>query len=642
METRRTARLLAYYSPAMAPPRARSPRRRARRGSPERPVNARLVRGTWLLVALPLLVAAFTVARPAALPKPPLPPAFDTATALQLARELAQEHPDRAPGSAGALGATGWFTARMKLYGLATQEDRFTARVVGRGDVELRNVVAVVEGDSPQAIVVLAHRDSIGVGPGANDNASGTAALIELARGYSTVGTDSTLRPSPGHTLIFLSTDGGAFGALGAARFAAASPYRGSVVAVVNLNAIAGGGRARLELAGDEPRSPAAALVRTAAARVLEQTGTEPHGPAALWQLVDLGFPFAPGEQGPFIADGIPAVTLTTLPERGIDAFADTGGLLEPKRFGELGRAAQSLVASLDVGVERAEGTSSYLYLGRRIVRGWAVELVLLGALLPFLVGAVDLFAFCRRRRIRLAPALRALRSRAAFWAWAGLLVWLGTAAGLFRDGPARPVAPGTPAAASWPIAGLAVLALPLAAGWLLSRERLLPRRPVAVEERVAGYAVALVGLAVIALLVVATNPFALVFLLPSLYAWLWLPQGHGRAPWLRAVLFALGLAGPLLPVASLAVRYGLGLDAPAYLLNLVTAGYLPWVSVAVALGWAATAGQVGALAAGRYAPYPDEGERPPRGPLRETVRLVVLATRRRRNDGARGGHTGG
>ena len=626
----------------MAPPRARSPRRRARRGSSERPVNAQLVRGAWLLVALPLLVAAFTVARPAALPKPPLPPAFDTPTALRLARVLAQEYPDRSPGSAGALGAAEWFAAQMKLYGFATQEDRFTARIVGRGEVELRNVVAVAQGDSPQAIVVLAHRDSTGVGPGANDNASGTAALIELSRGYSTVGTDSTLRASATHTLIFLSTDGGAFGALGAERFASASPYRGSVVAVVNLNAIAGGGPPRLELVGDKPRSPDAALVRTVAARVLEETGVEPRGPAALWQLADLGFPFAPGEQGPFVADSIPAVTLTTLPEGRADAFADTGERLRQKRFGELGRAAQSLLASLDAGAERAQGTSSYLYLGRRIVRGWAVELVLLGALVPFLVGTVDLFAFCRRRRIRLAPALRTLRSRAAFWAWAGFLLWLGTAFGLFRDGPARPVPPGTPAAASWPIAGLAVLGLPLAAGWLLSRERLLPRRPVALEERVAGYTVALVALAVVALLVVATNPFALVFLLPSLYAWLWLPQQHGRTSWLRGGLFLLGLVGPLVPLASLAIRYGLGLDAPAYLFNLVTTGYVPWLSLAVVLGWAATAGQVGALAAGRYAPYPDASERPPRGLFREAVRLGVLASRRRRGEAERKTAVGG
>ena len=59
---------------AMAPPRrARATRARPRRGSVERPVNARLVRGTWLLVALPLLLAAFSVGRPQPLPPPTLP-----------------------------------------------------------------------------------------------------------------------------------------------------------------------------------------------------------------------------------------------------------------------------------------------------------------------------------------------------------------------------------------------------------------------------------------------------------------------------------------------------------------------------------------------------------------------------------------
>ena len=68
-------------------------------------MNARLVRGTWLLVALPLLLAAFSVARPQPLPPPTLPPTFDVAIAEQLARELAAKYPDRSPGSAGSLGA---------------------------------------------------------------------------------------------------------------------------------------------------------------------------------------------------------------------------------------------------------------------------------------------------------------------------------------------------------------------------------------------------------------------------------------------------------------------------------------------------------------------------------------------------------
>src|SRR4029077_4581376 len=57
---------------ATVPPRTE--RRRARPGSLDRPVNGRLYRGTWLLVGVPLLVLAFSVARPPGLPPPHPPP----------------------------------------------------------------------------------------------------------------------------------------------------------------------------------------------------------------------------------------------------------------------------------------------------------------------------------------------------------------------------------------------------------------------------------------------------------------------------------------------------------------------------------------------------------------------------------------
>ena len=48
--------------------------------------------------------------------------------------------------------------------------------------MQLTNLVAVVRGVSHRKIVITAHRDNSGEGRGANDNASGTAALVELAR----------------------------------------------------------------------------------------------------------------------------------------------------------------------------------------------------------------------------------------------------------------------------------------------------------------------------------------------------------------------------------------------------------------------------------------------------------------------------
>lgn len=255
-------------------------RRRARPGSVARPVNGRLYRGTWLLVGLPLLVLAFSVARPPALQPPNLPPAFDRADALRLASELATGFPDRAPGSPGAAGAARWFADQLTPYGYRVRREPFTATIPGHGPARLVNVLVEKRGLSHKTIVVLAHRDDDGSGPGANDNASGTAALIELARAYAPAGGAAQLRLP--YSLLFLSTDGGAFGALGAAEFAAAAPERQDVIAVVDLDAIGGDAQPRLELAGDTARSPAAGLVETVRAQLAAETGADPARASAL------------------------------------------------------------------------------------------------------------------------------------------------------------------------------------------------------------------------------------------------------------------------------------------------------------------------------------------------------------------------
>src|SRR5207237_3935746 len=115
-------------------------------------------------------------------------------------------------------------------------------------------------------------------------------ALIELARGYANPG--GALRARPTHRILFLSTDGGAFGGLGAEHFAADPVQSRDVVAVVNLVALGGTGRPRVELAGDSARSPAASLVETAATRILDQTGSMPTRPIELRQVVDGASPF--------------------------------------------------------------------------------------------------------------------------------------------------------------------------------------------------------------------------------------------------------------------------------------------------------------------------------------------------------------
>src|SRR6185503_16929189 len=230
-----------------------------RRGSVERPVDGRLVRKASLVLIVPLALLLLTLGRSGPLPAPALPPAFDRETATTLAADLARETPNRVPGSLGAADAAAWFRTKLALYGIPVREDRWRQDVPGVGRVELRNLAAVVPGTVFLFLFFVAHRDNKGDTAGANDNASGTAALVELARAYATAGATESAR-TPLHTLVFLSTDAGAFGSLGAARFATHSPLARRAVAVVSLDGLAGRVRPRLELSGLDGRSPPQAL----------------------------------------------------------------------------------------------------------------------------------------------------------------------------------------------------------------------------------------------------------------------------------------------------------------------------------------------------------------------------------------------
>jgi hypothetical protein len=611
---------------ATVPPRTE--RRRARPGSILRPVNGRLYRGTWLLVGLPLLVAAFSVARPTPLPRGFLP-AFDGQAAKQLASDLVQDRdPNRSPGR---LDAADWFREQLAPYGLPVRTERFSAVIPGRGRVQMQNLIAEAVGPAPGSIVVMAHRDNTGSGPGANDNASGTAMLVQLARAYGSPAGVASSRLHPNHTILFLSTDGGAFGGLGAAWFAAHSPRRHDVAAVINLDAVGGTGPVQLLFNGDTPRTPSATFLETVSGRVTAQIGHRPGRPSALDQLIDLGFPFSLYEQAPFLAKGVAAVTITTAKDKPPNPVRDNLSGLTAARLGQVGRAAQDTIGALDQGLEFAQGTSSYVYFGSRLVRGWAIEMVLIACLLPFLATAVDLFAHCRRRRIPLAPALRAYRSRLAFWVWTVGLFEFFALVGVWPGGAARPITPYSSVAHDWPATGLLGLGVLVLIGWFVTRERLLPRRRVTPEEELAGHTVSLLCLAALSLLIVGTNPFALMFLLPTLHIWLWLPQLRDAPIAARLGVLAVGLAGPALLVGSFATRFGLGWDAFWYLAELRAISYVPFIVMPLLVIWLAATAQLAALATGRYSPYPAAEELPPRGPLRRGLRAAIVGVRTRR-----------
>jgi hypothetical protein len=609
----------AYYSPAMEAVRLRARGRRLRRGTVERPLNSRLVRLGFLLVAPAAVAFLFSISATGTLPRSTLAPIFDPTAATQLADTLSIEYPSRVPGSEGADGAAHWYAETVRSLGLTTEEDAWTEDLADLGRIQLRNVVTVVPGRSDDAIVVVAHRDNAGTERPLGDNASGTAALIELARAFAPQ--QSGPDPLPQHTLVFVSTDAGAYGGAGVERFAETSPFAERAIAAVVLDGLGGRGNPRIAIAGDEPASPARTLVRTAAARIEEQAGVAPSLPGVATQLLDLGMPFAAGEQGRFLGHAIAAVTLGTEQEPGRTS-AVSDAQLRARRLGQLGRATEALVDSLDASAGGAFRTPDTIFFADRAGSGWAARLALVLAVVPFALGLADLLVRARRRRLPLAPALRAQRARLWLALVGGALIWVGARLGLLPTGAPLPLPPYADIVAFPPVGGLLLLAAAFGVGWLLVRTRLAPAATAPPPDRLAGLVVGLSVVGIVAVALALTKPYALVFVLPSLYAWLWLPL-EGRAA-LRMGMFVLGLAGPIVGLLLLGHQLDLSpIDAALYVVGLVTVGYVPLTSALAALVWAAGAAQVGALAFGRYGPYAGGVEPPPPGHLRRALRRL-------------------
>lgn len=109
--------------------------------------------------------------------------------------------------------AAAYLFERYKSFGYAPEYQRFEYRVRNGPTGQTANVVATLKGTTnPELVyVVSSHYDSVAVGPGADDDTSGTAALLETARILAR-------HPLPA-TVIFASFTGEEAGLLGSREF---------------------------------------------------------------------------------------------------------------------------------------------------------------------------------------------------------------------------------------------------------------------------------------------------------------------------------------------------------------------------------------------------------------------------------------
>lgn len=288
-----------------------------------------MLKGQWQASDSPLSVdlrgagAKATAIPVLALGRAPLAalPAVFSETALKTHVDTlaSTDYSGRGIGTAGLDKAAEYVAAQFKAAGLAPgmpdgsyRQVFSSAQSPSGAPATLVNIVGILPGSDPawkdQSVVVTAHYDHLGLGwpdpragdegklhPGADDNASGVAVLLELAKTLAAGG-------APRRTLVFVAVSGEEAGLLGSKHYVE-HPVRprDGIRAALNIDSVGRLGTAPLGVIGS--------------------------GTATEWPHVFRGIGFVTGlqtqmaaqglessDQASFIAKGIPAVQLFTPP----------------------------------------------------------------------------------------------------------------------------------------------------------------------------------------------------------------------------------------------------------------------------------------------------------------------------------------
>ena len=287
----------------------------------DEPVN--VLKGQWPATDSPLRVdlrpaaergsALAALALPARKALAELPPVFSQQALMERVAWLsAPEREGRGVGTKGLDEAAEWIAAEFRRLGLSPGGDGgsyfqsfASSRSPSGGPVTLRNVVGVLPGADPamtgQSALLTAHYDHLGFGwpdahkgdegrlhPGADDNASGVAVLLELARALAA-------GERPRRTIAFVAFTGEESGLQGSKHYVEhpAFPLE-KTIGVINLDTV---GR----LFGRK-----VSVIAT--------------GTASEWQHIFRGAGFVTGVEGRMIPEALESSDQRSFIERGVPA----------------------------------------------------------------------------------------------------------------------------------------------------------------------------------------------------------------------------------------------------------------------------------------------------------------------------------
>ncbi|OGR66360.1 MAG: hypothetical protein A2X30_10580 [Elusimicrobia bacterium GWB2_63_16] len=287
--------------------------------------------GVWTVSSSPLSAALGSKA-PAARAYPDraplawLPSAFSAERMAGDARHLAALPGGRSPGTPGHRRAGDFIEAAFKKAGLKP----FGASPLRAGPPGRENIVGMIKGTSrPDEYVVLcAHYDHLPQAggetfPGADDNASGVALLLELARHYAAA--------PPARSVIFAAFDGEEAGRQGSKAFVAAlAPgMREKVNAALNFDTVGRLGAGKILALGSGSSDKWVHILRGAGF----VTGHD-YAPAA-----DLDS----SDQASFIEAGLPALQFFSGPHTDYHKSTDTSDKLDSRGMVKVAEFAREI-----------------------------------------------------------------------------------------------------------------------------------------------------------------------------------------------------------------------------------------------------------------------------------------------------------
>ncbi|MEO0559541.1 MAG: M28 family peptidase [Bacteroidota bacterium] len=212
-----------------------------------------------VLCAGVVLAACQSAPPPVVAPPPPAPaagppPSTDVLQARLMSdvRVLAADSLEgRGAGTEGAAKARRYIEERFRGIGLEPMgKPEYRQLVPLQSGAEAYNLIGRIRGTvHPQSVlVVTAHYDHLGVRRGeiyngADDNASGVAALLDVARRF--------METPPSHTILFVALDAEEQGLVGARHFVSNPPVPlGAMLATINVDMVSRGDTGALWVAG--------------------------------------------------------------------------------------------------------------------------------------------------------------------------------------------------------------------------------------------------------------------------------------------------------------------------------------------------------------------------------------------------------